>query len=98
MLAVSLCYLDMASDTGLSSLGWGRWCLEPLRLVQHLSLGLLPEEANTSTEHGMLGSSQPVPPGLSFNLGSLAILREGDEAQKEQPGAIVCTQTFETFF
>lgn len=54
-----------------------------LHLVQHLSLGLLPGEANTSAEHGVLGSSQPAPPVLSF---------------KEQPGAIVCTQTFETFF
>lgn len=61
-------------------------------------LGASARGANTSADRGMLGSSQPAPPVLSFNLGSLAILRGGDEAQKEKPGAIVCTQTFETFF
>ena len=96
MLAVCLYYLDIASDSGLSSLGSGRWRPEPLRLVQHLSLGPLPGEANTSAEHGVLGSSQPAPPVLSFNLGYLAIMSGGGEAQKEQPGAIVCKQTFET--
>lgn len=80
MLAVCLYYLDIASDTGLSSLGSGKMASRalPCSATNTLAWGFYLGKPNTSAEHGVLGSSQPAPPVLLFNLGSLAIPREGE--------------------